>query len=252
MPIAANIHYTAYKLSGNVPVVLLHGAGGSHLSWPPQIRRLPDHPTFALDLPGHGKSSGNGYASIDGYVESVLDWMAALDIQIAAFIGHSMGSAIAQQLAIEHAEQVLGIGLIGSGARLRVNPALLQACAEENKIPQAIEQIVAWSFSAGMPENLKALVASRLAEIRPSVILRDLIACDQHDASASLSQIRCPTLILSGGEDKMTPVRLATHLAEQIPQAQLAILPGAGHMVMLERPLEVEIVLRRFLAGFLH
>ena len=78
MPIAADLYYHAYQEGEKLPVVLIHGAGGTHLFWPSEIRRLLGFRVFALDLPGHGKSSGRGLQSIAAYATSVLDWMAAL------------------------------------------------------------------------------------------------------------------------------------------------------------------------------
>jgi pimeloyl-ACP methyl ester carboxylesterase len=210
---------------------------------------LTGYSIFAPDLPGHGRSSKGGRQSIEGYTDDILGWLGALDIHTAIFIGHSMGSAIAQILAIEHPECVSGLGLIGSAARLRVNPVLIQESSNESTFHLAVEKIVAWSFSEHVADNLKALVARRMAETHHSILHGDLIACDHHDISDSMSLIHCPTLVLSGAEDRMTPVRQAHYLADHIPATQLEIIPHAGHMVMLERPYEVADALRRFLSG---
>ena len=158
-----------------------------------------------------------------------------------------MGSAIVQQLAVDYPPVVAGIGLIGSATRLSVNPVLLQESANETTYFNAVEKIVSWSFSANMPENLKALVAKRMAETRPSVLNGDLLACDRFDLAECLSQINCPTLLLYGDQDKMTPVREAYSLAALIPNAKLELVPEAGHMVMLEKPEAVASSLLRFL-----
>jgi len=247
MPIAADIYYYSHEEEGKLPVVLLHGAGGSHLSWPAEIRRLPGFSVFALDLPGHGKSTGRGHQSIANYSGSVMAWLDAIGIQRAVFVGHSMGSAIAQSLAVDHPGRVTGIGLIGSATRLGVNPVLIQESANETTYFNAVEKIVSWSFSMHMPENLKSLVVKRMAETRPSVLNGDLLACDRFDMAECLSQIQCPAWLLCGDLDKMTPVREAYSLAALIPNTRLEIIPEAGHMVMLEKPEVVAASLSRFL-----
>ena len=121
MPVAADIYYHYFEGSteGAKPtVVLIHGAGGDHLHWHPNIRRLPDYRVFALDLPGHGKSGGRGQQSISAYAASILDWMEAMGLHSAVIVGHSMGSAVALKLVLDHPQHVLGLGLVGGGARL--------------------------------------------------------------------------------------------------------------------------------------
>lgn len=232
-----------------MPVVLLHGAGGSHLSWPSEIRRIPGYRVFALDLPGHGKSGGRGFQSISRIAEAVLEWLEAVGIHSAVFAGHSMGGAIAQTLALDHAEHVLGLALISSAARLSVNPVLLDETAHETTYLNALGKIIAWSFSPQAPENLKALVVKRLEQTRPSVLHSDFLACDAYDETSRITQITHPTLVICGAEDRMTPVRNSYFLADSLPNAQLTIVDGAGHLVMIERPAEVASALARFLAG---
>lgn len=248
MPFAADIYYQSYNEEAKTSLVLLHGAGGSHLSFPPQIRRVSDFRVYALDLPGHGKSGGEGERSIFAYAARVSDWMQTTGLAATVFVGHSMGSAIAQTLALEIPERVLGLGLIGAGARLRVNPQLLEEIAAPETYQVALEKIVAWSFDATCLPSLRELAARRMAETRPGVLLADFLACHAFDLTERISEIRCPTLVVCGANDKMTPPRNAHFLAERIPSAHLEIVPEAGHMVMLEKPEAVAGALARFLA----
>jgi pimeloyl-ACP methyl ester carboxylesterase len=172
-----------------------------------------------------------------------------MGIHSAAFVGHSMGSAIALTLALEHSEHVLGLGLIGSATRLRVNPILIEETARESSFLAAVGKIVAWSFSPQTPEALTALVAKRLGQTRPSVLHSDLLASEAFDMTDRIGQISQPALVICGSEDRMTPARNAYFLADSLPNAQLQIIAGAGHMVMIERPGEVAEALARFLAG---
>src|SRR5271157_2256127 len=140
MPAAANLYYIAHEANNHSrpPVILIHGAGGSHLSWPPHLRRLHDQRMFALDLPAHGKSEGIGRHAIEDYVHDVLEFMSELKIYSAILVGHSMGSAVALSAAIHFPERVTALGLIGSGARLRVAPALLQSASDPSMFENAV------------------------------------------------------------------------------------------------------------------
>jgi pimeloyl-ACP methyl ester carboxylesterase len=252
MPFAAGIYYHLYAENEEtlrLPVVLIHGAGGTHLHWPPEIRRMPGYRIFALDLPGHGKSVGRGYQSISAYAQVVLKWLDEVGIHKAVFIGHSMGSAIATALALDHTTHVMGLVLISGGARLRVAPALLDSVSSPTTFLRAVEMIVSWSFSEKASVKLTELAARRMGETRPSVLHGDFLACDAFDEIQRISQIRKPTLILCGNDDRMTPLRYSQFLAHNIPDAALTSIPDTGHMVMLERPQAVAKAIEDFLSG---
>ncbi len=251
MPLAAGIAYQVAsdtEVAHRPPVVLVHGAGGTSLHWPPQIRRLPGHRVLAVDLPGHGRSEGVGEQSIAAYAQRLMDWASALRLPPAVWIGHSMGGAIVQHLALHYPEQVAGLGLVGTGARLRVHPLILEGTAKEETFPDTVATIVQWSFAPQSSARLRELATQRMAETRPSVLHGDFLACDRFDVMDQVAAITCPTLVLCGAEDKMTPPRYAEYLASQIPNARLVIVPNAGHMVMLEQPEAVAQALQEFLA----
>jgi len=160
-----------------------------------------------------------------------------------------MGSAIAISMALDHGEHVLGLGLIGSGARLRVAPELLENVASPATFYSAIDTLVGWSFCAETPERLTELAAQRMAETRPSVLYGDFMACNAFDEMQRVSEIEQPTLVICGIKDKMTPARYAQFLVDNIPKAISKTIPGAGHMVMLEKPRATAEALSEFLSG---
>jgi pimeloyl-ACP methyl ester carboxylesterase len=251
MPVASDIYYFSYQKGEieTLPVVLIHGAGGDHLYWPSEIRRLPGFRIFAPDLPGHGKSAGHGQQLIDTYAQLIIDWLESLGLQRAAFVGHSLGGGIALQLALAHSEHVLGLGLIGTGARLKVNPEILSEAANPATFHRAVEIVANASFSPLADPRLVEMATARMAQIRSTVFYGDFLACDQFDVSERVNQIRHPTLVLCGAEDRLTPPRYSEFLASHIPNAQLQVVPRAGHMLMLEQPQIVAAALARFLAG---
>ena len=128
MPIAASMHYFLHEGGSPTkpPLVLIHGAGGNLLSWPPELRRLSGARVFTLDLPGHGKSEGPGRQSVADYTAGVVRFLNAADLSRAMFVGHALGGAIALVLAINHPDRVAGIGLISSGPRMPIPASVLE------------------------------------------------------------------------------------------------------------------------------
>lgn len=252
MPLAADIFYRVYSKgsSNRPPLVLIHGAGGSHLYWPAQLRRLPGGPVYALDLPGHGRSGGEGCASIPAYAERVRAWLRAAGVGPAVLCGHSLGSAVVLELALRWPEEAVGLILLGAAARLRVNPELLEALANPGSFIAAVRQLTAWSYGPGTPPELLALAARRMAETGPEVLLGDFQACNAFDISAQLGEIRQPALVLCGEHDRMVPLRQSQALAAGLPNAHLEMIPAAGHMLMLEQPDAVQEALRAALREF--
>ncbi len=250
MPVSGSIYYSLHceRDTENPPLVLIHGAGGTHLYWPPEIRRLRGYCIYALDLPGHGKSSlSDGQQSIGEYAQRVVQWLETLKLRRAVLVGHSMGGAIALELAIRHPQYVVGLGLIGAGARLRVHPDLLNFAADPTTFYKTTDLLMAFSFSPTAPSRLVELASRRLTETRQSVLYGDLVACDRFDVMDQLSAVKQPTLIICGNDDQMTPVRYSQFLSDSISGAHLTVLPAAGHMVMLEQTHLVAESLRSFL-----
>jgi pimeloyl-ACP methyl ester carboxylesterase len=250
MPFNADIYYrNSQEGDGETPpVVLIHGAGGTHLHWPAQIRRLPGFRIYALDLPGHGQSEGRGHQTIEAYCQSIIQWLESIDIFRAVFVGHSMGGAIALTLALKHPERVIALGLVGTGARLRVAPVILENAANPTTFPVAVKAIIERAFTSESDPRLVELAAQRMQTTRPAVLHGDFVACNAFDMMENVRKIRVPSLVICGQDDQLTPVRYAQYLADQIPRAELNLIPNAGHMVMLEQPQATAEALSNFLS----
>jgi pimeloyl-ACP methyl ester carboxylesterase len=249
MPTASGLYYAFHQGSDleTPPVVLIHGAGGSSLHWPAEVRRLPRSRVFALDLPGHGKSEGRGQQSIGAYAIQIQEWLLSLNLPRAVFIGHSLGAAIAMEIALEYPEHVLGLGLLGAGARLPLPESVLADSINATTYHKAIQAVVELAFSPAADPRLVQLAADRMCETRPSVLHGDFLACAAFDVSEKLGGVVQPTFILCGAEDRLTPPRFSQLLASLIPDSRLEIIPQTGHMVMLEQPQAVAERLACFL-----
>lgn len=218
----------------HLPLVLVHGAGGSRLDWPGELRRLPAANAIALDLPGHGKSPGPGCKSVEAYAKVIIAFMDALELPQVYLMGHSMGGAIAQQMALDYAGRVAGLILIGTGAKLRVHPDILDRIKTDK---EAVANLLAdWFWSGSKPEASRNGTYESNMDADTEVLYHDYAACNVFDIRDRLGEIRVPVLVISGTEDRMTALNYGEYLRDNLPDAELVVVEGGGHMMALEQP----------------
>lgn len=241
------LHYA--ETGGGAPVlVLVHGAGGSHVTWTRQLEGLADAArVIALDLPGHGASSGDGCRAVGDYAAAVQGFLGALGAGPVVLGGHSMGGAITQTVALAAPGLLRGIMLVGTGARLRVFPKLFELMEQE--YADGVAFVTRYAWSPATAAALKDGGRRAMLETRPPVTIGDFRACDGFDVMPRVAQIRLPALVIVGEDDQLTPPKYSDFLAGQIGGAALVRIPRAGHFVMLEQPDEVNRAIRQFVAG---
>lgn len=246
----AHLHYlVGPPRRATAPVVLLiHGTGSNALSWSYQLRglRAVARPV-AVDLPGHGLSARIGAPSIPAYAAAVAETMTRLSPGRFFVAGHSLGGAVALELALRHPERVRGLILISTGAHF---PALA-ATPSLFLLPIAVAPGKFRDLFLGEEVSAEALALARaaVAGCPPDIIRADINAAKAFDARSALPRLRCPALILCGTEDHITPPRYAAWLKEGLPDSRVTLVQGAGHMLPLERPEQVNAALARFLRG---
>ena len=237
--------------AGRRAVVFVHGAGMDQSAWALQSRYFAYHGfnAFAVTLPGHGpaasplQSEGPPLATIG----EIADWLPKLfdaaGIAQANLVGHSMGALAALECAARHPERVETLSLLGAAPKMPVHPALLEAAKNDEAL--AGELVTAWGHGpAGQVGGNRApglwMMGNALQVLGRSgsqVLYSGLKACDGYENGLeAAAQVRCPTLVLAGQADKMTPAKAAAKLAEAIPGAKLVVLPDCGHMMMAEKP----------------
>lgn len=214
-------------------LILVHGAGGNHRLWGYAVRSLWAAHVYAVDLPGHGRSTGVGRWAIAGYACFLSDFIDALQLERTVIAGHSMGGATAMVTALRYPARVAGLVLVATGARLRVLPDILHGTL--NAFEDTVHFICRTAYSTRVPSQLVRQGEREMLSVAPQTVHDDFAACDAFDAMGDLERIRCPTLVICGTEDRLTPPKYATFLAEAIPGAELQWIDGAGHMVITEK-----------------
>lgn len=254
MQLTVNGHETCIANGGrtfdpSLPVVvMIHGAGFDHSTWALHTRWFAHHgfAVLAPDLPGHGRSQGEALTTI----ADLADWTAALieaaGTKTARLIGHSMGSLIALETAARHPRKVTRLDLMGTAGTMTVGPDLLKD-AEANQ-HSAIDMVSIWGlgFRAELGGSLAPGLwmhsgAQRVLEAtKPGVLFADLNACNTYqNALTAAAQLEIPVTLILGERDMMTPAKAGKTLAAALKNARTVILPGTGHMMMVERPDDV-------------
>ena len=130
---------------------------------------------------------------------------------------------------------------------MRVAPATLEMASNPSTFQATVETIIENSYSPDVDLQIKALASQQMAETRPTVLYGDFLACDTFDVMDRVKKIRVPTLLICGSTDRMTPPSRSEYLHDQMEDARLHIIEGAGHMVMIEQPEQVADLLGSFL-----
>lgn len=227
-------------------VVLVHGAGMDSTVWYLQTRYLAHRGlrVAAIDLPGHGLSGGEPLASI----EALADWLGRL-VETwggAHIVGHSMGTFVGLELAARRGDLVHSLTLFGTAPAMPVHPELLAAASDD--LPKAAALMADWGHGRpahtgrhpapglAMTDGARALVERS----RPGVLATDFGACMSYDgALGAAAKVRCPTSVVAGALDKMTPAKGGQQVAAALDGASFTRLEGIGHQMMTEAPADV-------------
>lgn len=227
-------------------VVCIHGSGGDREDWRHQLDGMSHTVTvIALELPGHGASDPPAEISVPAYAQWVTDFVETLGLRRVVLAGCSLGSAIAQYVALSPRPWLLALALTGAGARLKVHPAFLEGLVTNKEF--ALQNLGKFCLSPNAGESLNTVIQEKYTVESAEVMRMDLSACNDFDIMDRVDQISVPTCIIVGEDDQLTPVKYSRFLEKSISGSQLHVIPAAGHLAMLEKPDEFNRYLTEFL-----
>ncbi len=253
-----------YERSGEgEPLLLITGFTISSAVFDPVLELYePRFDCIRYDNRGSGRSDSPLWpTSMPELAHDAVRLLDALGIPSAHVYGVSMGGMIAQELAIRHPERVRGLvlGATTPGGPRAVRPARAELTALGAAATKALSQpgrpwlgamLFSPEFRRDQPERTRELLGHFAAHrARPRGITAHWWASVYHDTVSRLGQIQAPTLVMHGARDAMSPIANARLLAERIPDAELALVAGAGHAYALERPRESLELMTRWLGS---
>jgi pimeloyl-ACP methyl ester carboxylesterase len=215
-------------------LVMVHGAGGCFRIWQAQIHLLKNGiNTLALDLPGHGQTPDPRKKTIKDYAAWLAELLGDAFTSPVYLMGHSMGGAIVQEMAIAFPEMLEGIVLVGTGARLPVAPALLSGMRKD--FETTVDAVMRYAYAPGVEPSFITEGARMMKATGAEAVVGDFEASNAFDRSGDAANISLPCLIVCGKQDRLTPPQLSETLQASIKGSQIKIIPDSGHMVMIER-----------------
>ena len=262
---AGRLHFTHNGIRSSGPhVILVHGAGGEVRCWPATWRlagaaqgavglvvsrdssRITNHSIYAIDLPGHGRSSGPACTTIDALADTIEQFLERQDIENAVIVGHSMGGAIALALAARANPRVIGQVIVASAAKIGVTDDILNGLQAD--FEKTVDFIVKYSFDRASGPFFPKKAREYTLATGATATHADFLDCSTFDMRDQLAAITLPTLVIAAESDRMIPLKHTAALAEALPNAQLETFTDCGHYPHLDRTTLVEAPIARFCA----
>lgn len=248
----------AVEVDGDGPaIVCVHGLGGSSNTWTPLMPAMSGYRVIRIDLPGSGRSPGNGRnANIGTMAAAVVAVCKQLDVTRASFLAHSMGTIVCQHIAVQSPALVSGMVLYGpllcppDGGRPGILARAAKAAAGG---PGAMQEIADAIVAAATSKETREQQPAVLALVRESVMRQPPDGYAQSCTAlataqaAEVDRIAVRVLLVTGDQDAVAPPAAVAAMAERIKQAETVVLEGCGHWTTFERPHEC----MRELASFL-
>jgi 3-oxoadipate enol-lactonase len=247
-------------LGGGGPTVLmLHGIGGGHLAFAPQVEALASagYRAVAWDMPGYGHSAPIEPYTFKGLAQSCITLIESLKCGEVVLLGHSMGGMVAQEVVARRPELVSKLVLCGTSPSFGKPDGEWQRefIAERtapldagSSMAELAEVLVPQMVGPGsLPEGVR-LATHCMSLVPPCTYRRALECLVTFDRRANLPHIQVPTLVVAGQYDKNAPPAVMRRMADAIPGSTYLEMKGVGHLQNLEAPDDFDGMLLNFLA----
>ncbi len=239
-------------------LICLHGIGGDHASFQPQLEGLTDTLRVVVwNMPGYGESESLSPLTFETLAKTLKDLIAELDCGPVHIMGQSIGGMIAQELYHCYPQLLKSLILVATttafgGKDDTFRKAFLEARLKPLENGHTMREIAQESMPAIVGKNTESAVVrsavDSMAAVKSDVyqeVLKCLITFNRRNEWASVS---CPVLLIAGSADTNAPAATMKKMSDNLSHAEFYEIEGAGHLVNLERGDEVNAVTQRFIS----
>lgn len=248
-------------------LVLLHGIGGRAEVWQPQLEAFSSrYHVIAWNMPGYGGSEPLPQMTFPALAEALATLLNTLPARHIHLVGHSMGGMVAQEFLRHRAGRLASVCLYATnpGIARPETPEAAEAArvrAEEfmqrrlgpldtgMSMRDMAQSLLDQLLASNPPESARIAAIESVSAVPPDVYREAMRAFLSFDGTYVIPDIRIPTLVIAGGEDRTIPPTLVESMARRIPGAWFEVIPGVGHLANLEDPPAFNRVLADFLAS---
>ena len=246
-------------LGGGPTVLMLHGIGGGHLAFAPQVETLASsgYRAVAWDMPGYGHSAPIEPYTFKGLAQSCIQLIEALKCKDVVLVGHSMGGMVAQEVVARRPDLVSRLVLCGTSAAFGPEEGDWQRefiaqraapLAAGKSMAELAEMLVPQIVGPGsLPEGVR-LATVCMGQVPAATYRRALECIVTFDRSRNLENIHVPTLLVAGQHDRNAPPGVMKKMAQRIAGSTFIEMKGVGHLQNLEAPDDFDGLLLNFLA----
>lgn len=247
------LHYAERgKMDGEV-IIFLHGYTDSWYSFSTVLSLLStEYHAYSLSQRGHGESEKPDHYNMSDFAADVKAFMNELGIEKASIVGHSMGSFVAQRVAIDYADRVKRLVLIGSAPSATNNQGILEFQEIVGTLEDLIDRTFVYEFQSStllnpVPNEFLDNVVSESMKVPARVWQEALAGLSKVDHNNQLHQINAPTLIIWGDHDDFFTQEEQETLTNRIANATFKLYPNVGHGLHWEKPKETVNDIEKFM-----
>lgn len=247
--------YTPPERAERPALVLLHGFCADSSIWQDVQAFLSDIRILLVDLPGFGESDLPAAPGMAGYAEAVCTVLDALGLERVVLVGHSMGGYVALELAASRPERLLGLGLVHAHpftdaperiAHRQRGIAVLQEEKKDLYVSQLYGGLFAPNFIQSQPEVVNNMIAMGKRQSTEGLITAVQGMIERKEHLDVLERLQVPILLLMGKEDALIPRMWVQDMIQRPALADAHLLPGVGHLSMVETPRHCSDIIRSF------
>ena len=244
------IFYQIKEAETEKAIIFIHGSGGNSNLWKHQLDGLDGISSkIAIDLPSHAQSDKFSELSLELYVDVLNSLIDSLKLKEVILAGQSLGGAVIQAYYFTYPEKVSALVLIATGARLRVLPMTFEIL--KGDFQQFLNSSPMGAFYKKTSKDITDFYIKESSKTEREVFHNDFTICDKFDVMDKMNLIKVPCLIICGKDDKMTPPKYSMYFNDKIERSELVLIDKAGHLVMLEKPKEVNQAIINFNDNYL-